>query len=99
MNSISIIEHKKAWDLINQGARLIDVRTAGEFNEGHIAGAINISHDQIARKIGELQLDTQDSIVLYCKSGGRSDFAMKVMQQMGFAKAVNAGGYEDLLKS
>ena len=90
------INCKDAWELIKSGVTLIDVRTAGEFGQGHLSGAINIPHDQIAARIDELELKSDDEVVLYCKSGGRSDFAMKHLHSVGFHKAVNAGGYEDL---
>lgn len=101
MNSIetNTVNPEQAWSLIKSGATLIDVRTAAEFDAGHLPGAKNIPHDHLAHRLNELDLSSEDNIVLYCKSGGRSDFAMKVMQNLGFKRAVNAGGYEELMHS
>lgn len=93
----AIINCKDAWSLIKSGVKLVDVRTASEYGEGHLVGAVNIPHDQIAARLGELNLKIEEDVVLYCKSGGRSDFAMKHLHGLGFVRAVNAGGYEDLM--
>ena len=95
----SILDSKSAWSIIESGAKVVDVRTASEFNAGHLPGAVNIPHDQLAARVAELLVKKEDNIVLYCKSGGRSDFALKLMLGLGFEKAVNAGGYDDLMLS
>lgn len=59
---------------------VLDIRTPGEFNAGHIAGAINIDYyaanfdDRIAA------LDPSKTYVLHCKSGGRSDRSLPLMR-------------------
>lgn len=97
--SISSVDAKKAWELIKAAVKLVDVRTESEFEQGHLSGAINIPHDQLSERVTELNLSKDESVVLYCKSGGRSDFAMKILHQLGFPNAVNAGGYEDLINA
>jgi phage shock protein E len=92
-----ILDRREAWNLIESGSRLIDVRTASEYEQGHLQGAINIPHDQIAARLSEFSLSKEERVVLYCKSGGRSDFAMKLLHSMGYSNAVNAGGYEELV--
>ena len=72
----------------------LDVRTAEEFNSGHIEGAINIPHTEIAQRIGELNLDKATPISLYCKSGRRAGIALGILTEMGYSNVTNAGGYE-----
>jgi phage shock protein E len=76
----------------------IDVRTTEEFNAGHIEGAAHIPYEEIAKRISEVTTDKSASIHLYCRSGRRSGIAQETLQAMGFTKAVNEGGYEDLIK-
>lgn len=75
----------------------IDVRTTEEFNAGHLEGAIHIPYEEIATRIGEVTTDKNAIIHLYCRSGNRSGIAQQTLQSIGFTKAVNEGGYEQLL--
>ncbi len=75
--------------------QLIDVRTAREFNAGHIKGAKNLdffSPNQF-RKGMEI-LNKNKPVYLYCQSGNRSKKAASRLLTMGFEKIVDlAGGY------
>lgn len=63
---------------------LLDVRTPEEFNQGHIAGAVNfdISRPDIVQEIK--RLDASKTYIIYCKSGGRSQIASLLMEKQGF---------------
>jgi rhodanese-related sulfurtransferase len=76
----------------NADAVIIDVRTAGEFYEGIIPGAINI--DMMGGSFAEQvkALDPNKSYYLYCRSGARSASACGAMQQWGFKKLYNLSG-------
>lgn len=76
----------------------IDVRTADEFNAGHIEDAAHIPYEEIAMRISEITTDKDATIHLYCRSGNRSGIAQQILQSMGFTNAVNEGGYEMLLQ-
>ena len=80
----------------SEDALLIDVRTAEEFDSGHIEGAKHIPYEEIGVRIGELTDDKSRETVLYCRSGRRSGVAQKTLVDMGFENAINAGGYEEL---
>lgn len=75
---------------------LLDVRTPEEFAAGHIAGAVNIPYDQIGDRIGELAIDKDTEIGLYCGSGRRAGIAIDTLEKMGFTQLENLGGYKDL---
>lgn len=74
----------------------IDVRSAEEFNSGHLPGAVNIVHTDIAEKIASVTQDKNAEIKLYCRSGRRSGLAEAELKKLGFTNVHNAGGYEEL---
>lgn len=76
----------------------IDVRTVEEFSAGHLAGAVHIPFEEVPARIGEVTNNKDAYVRLYCRSGRRSGVAQEALQSMGFTRAVNEGGYEDLLK-
>ncbi len=76
----------------------IDVRTADEFNAGHLEGAAHIPYEEIAPRISEITTDKNATIHLYCRSGNRSGIAQQILQSIGFTNAINEGGYEDILR-
>ncbi|WP_112354112.1 rhodanese-like domain-containing protein [Shewanella benthica] len=85
-----------AWDKIDAGATVIDVRTAEEFAAGHLDKAINIPFEQIAAKINTLDIAKDTHIVLYCRSGRRSGIAFDTLVAEGFTQSYNGGGFETL---
>ena len=76
---------------------VIDVRTAEEFAEGHFPGAINIPLEDIVRGIRARNVDKDQTVLLYCRSGNRSGQAEIKLQSSGFAGAKNVGGLKALL--
>ena len=64
------------------GAQVVDVRTSGEYQLGHIPGAINVPVDEIAQTAASW--DRAKSYVVYCATGSRSAAAVATMQSMGF---------------
>ena len=88
-----------AWKRIRAGAMLLDVRTPGEFSQGHLQGAINIPHDQLAARINEIDQDKDRDIVVYCVSGHRSGLAKRTLESLGYTNVMNAGGYEPMLEA
>jgi rhodanese-related sulfurtransferase len=63
---------------------VLDVRTAAEFEQGHVPGAVNISHDQLESRLAELEGSRDSEIVVYCRSGRRSDMALDMLARAGF---------------
>nr|WP_256835153.1 rhodanese-like domain-containing protein [Pseudomonas oleovorans] len=75
---------------------LIDVRSAEEFAEGALPGAIRIGHEDIAAQIASAAPDKDRPLVLYCRSGRRSALAQQSLEEMGYSQVINAGAYDDL---
>lgn len=74
---------------------VLDVRTPGEFSEGHIAGAINVDvrSEDFAEQLAKL--DRGSTYVLHCKSGARSTRALATMQEQGFEDIAHmTGGFD-----
>ncbi len=67
----------------------LDVRTPGEFIEGHIAGAINIDVEGSSFDSEIANLDKSKSYAVYCRSGRRSLIAVDKMSAAGFEKLSN----------
>lgn len=87
------------WQLINDGALVIDVRTQNEYNKGHLQGALLIPYKQIGDSIANIAPDTNRVIILYCASGIRSGIAEITIKKLGYINAINGGGYEGLKKA
>lgn len=82
-------QFREMWQ--NKEGKLLDVRTPGEFSEGHLPGAIMIdfTSDDFKAKVSKLEKDT--TYLIYCHSGHRSQMAGEQMEKMGF-KVVNMQG-------
>jgi phage shock protein E len=77
----------------------IDVRTAAEYNAGHLQGAVNIPHGEIASEITGLTQDKNAEIYVYCRSGGRAGKALNSLEKLGYTQVVNEGGYDDVMEN
>lgn len=80
--------------LASGNATILDVRTAQEFNTGHIDGAINISLGEIRERY--IELDTSKIYITVCSHGLRSVKAEKLLKERGFKKVYNGGAWSDL---
>ena len=82
------IATNEAIELIDKGARVIDVRTIEEYNTGHIKGAINIPLDTI----DTINYDKDTTIIVYCATGVRSLQAVNTLSDMGYKNLYNLDG-------
>lgn len=81
-------------EILNK-ASIVDVRTPGEYLDGHYPGAVNIPLNELSQRLDELK-EMKKPIVAYCRSGARSGMAVSVLQQNGFSEVYNGGGLYDL---
>lgn len=85
------VSSAQARQLVKDGARLVDVRTPGEFNAGHLPGAVNVPLQELGARLKQLGAK-EKPVVLYCASGSRSSMAMSVLKNAGFQQVFNLGG-------
>lgn len=75
----------------NQKHIIIDVRTTAEYKTSHIKNAINIPIENIENEIKHLA-DKKDLILVYCKTGMRSNMAATKLTEMGYENTTDIGG-------
>ncbi len=83
---------KKAQSMQQRGAIIIDVREQNEWDSGYIANAIHIPLNEIKQRIFELSSYKNHSLILQCRSGGRSIKAIDILKNAGFSKLYNMTG-------
>lgn len=71
---------------------LLDVRTAQEFEQGHIEGATMIDYTDSGFEENVSKLDKDQTVYVYCRSGGRSARSAAIMKELGFKKVVDLSG-------
>lgn len=89
LQPISSVNQTESVDFSNKNNVLLDVRTPGEYEEGHIPQAINVDFlaDDFEEEIEKL--DKNKNYYVYCKSGNRSTKAIQKMEEAGFENLVN----------
>ena len=80
--SVGIDEFKT--EISKSGVQLVDVRTAQEYSEGHIPGAMNIDVNATDFEEKIKALDKKENVAIYCRSGRRSKMAANKMTAAGF---------------
>lgn len=74
---------------------IIDVREPHEFSQNHVVGAINIplsNIDKVSQYLPDVNFD--DELILYCRSGGRAEMACRSISGLGFSNVVNGVNQE-----
>ena len=90
-NSVSSEELAK---LVNGGAFLVDVRSAGEFKSGSAKGAVNIPLDSLAQHLDKFK--NKSHIIVFCRSGNRSGQAKAILERNGFTNVTNGGTWDQV---
>ena len=83
-------------ELIKQGAVIVDVRTASEYNSGHIPGSLNIELEKVKASI-QLLKKKNNPVITVCRSGNRSGVAVNLLKADGI-EVYNGGAWNDLQK-
>jgi phage shock protein E len=74
---------------------VIDVRTPGEFAEGHLDGAVNLDLEGGVFEQQFSKLSKDGTYSIYCRSGRRSAVAVQMMKDAGYTFVIDLGGLED----
>jgi rhodanese-related sulfurtransferase len=85
-----LVDNAEMRSLIDDGVRLVDVRTAAEFESGHIPGAELVPLN--ALEAAAANWDPSEPIALYCATGSRSSQAAAVLRGLGFKTVYDLGG-------
>lgn len=88
---------KIGWELIDQGAVIIDVRTPQEFSQAHLPNALNYPLSELETHFADIS--KEQLIVLYCRSGNRSGQAYQYLTSKGFTNLHNAGGLNEMVEN
>ncbi len=82
--------------LETDGPIILDVRTPMEFSMGAYPGAINVGLDTLQSWAQTVE-DKTRKIIVYCASGARSSYGMRILMQQGFTNVENGGGLHDMM--
>jgi rhodanese-related sulfurtransferase len=98
MNLLELIFGKKdnLQEIISNGAVILDVRTKGEYQSGHLRNSINIPVDNLPQNIKKL--DKDKPIITCCASGARSGYTRRILKSNGFEQVYNGGSWQSLKK-
>jgi rhodanese-related sulfurtransferase len=94
-NIAKVISAQEVYDAVYKGdgsPQLVDVRTEEEFGVSHLKDAQNICVTMDNFKERTKDLDKNKPVYVYCKSGGRSAKAAKILTDMGFTKVYDLQG-------
>lgn len=95
--SFQVISGKDAHNMISENSDFIilDVRTEEEYNEGHIPDSILIPYTELEEKASSLLPDKSATILVYCRSGRRSNIAAETLFDLGYKNIYDFGGIID----
>ena len=90
--TLQAVDVKQGAVLQSRGALLLDVRESDEYAQGHAPGSTLIPLGQLQHRLQEIDGYQNKPIVLICRSGRRSEQALKLLERAGFSAAVNVEG-------
>ena len=93
LKRLTLVRPEMARDWLKKGARVIDVRSQGEFQERHLPAAENIPLDRLREEIARLAPNKEQPLLLHCLSGTRSGMGKAMLKKMGYRNAFNLGSY------
>jgi len=82
----------EAQALARQGAAVVDVREADEWEKGHLPGAVHVPRGFLELRIEEKVPERDRPVVLYCAGGTRSALAARSLAEMGYGNVVSLTG-------
>lgn len=90
-----LISPEEAYEMMTDDVIILDVRTQGEYDEGHIENAILLPVDHIQDGKLDLLPDMNQTILVYCRSGNRSCTASRALVEAGYTGVYDFGGIID----
>lgn len=83
---------QEAYEYVSKSATLVDVRSAEEYKEQHLAEAINIPYMDIHAIAANYLKDKSSPVIVYCGTGKRSSQAKRTLEYLGYEKVYYLGG-------
>ena len=88
----SLSPHQTVALVNKENGVVLDVRERKDFDKGHIVEAVNIPLAKLAERLGELEKQKDNPIIVVCQLGQQSAEAVKLLHAQGFAKANKMAG-------
>ena len=94
------IDYENAKTILknDKQAILVDVRSPQEYKEGHLDGSINYPLYDLERNAEKLLKNKENTIIIYCQSGSRSQRALKLLKEQGYSNLFQIEGGLDNMK-
>ncbi len=93
LKRLGLISAAAARTCLKQGALVVDVRSAEEFNAGHLSNSVNIPLGDLQNSLPRRVSDKNQALLLHCLSGTRSGIARRLLKSMGYTNVFNLGSY------
>jgi len=86
---------QEAQAMMSDDTIILDVRTREEFNKGHIKNAVLLPDYEIKEKAEDVLADKNQTVLVYCRTGRRSEAAVRALIGMGYTQVFDFGGIVD----
>jgi phage shock protein E len=96
---LQAVSAEEGGRLLRGGAKLIDVRTEGEFRQASVPGSINYPLNELESLVSSAGLNKEDPILVFCRSGNRSAKAKRLLIKLGYTSVENLGGFDNAVKA
>lgn len=96
---LQAVSAEKGSRLLRDGAKLIDVRTEGEFHQASVPGSVNFPLDELEARIGAAGIKKEETILVFCRSGNRSASAKRLLAKLGYTSVENLGAFGNAMKA
>ena len=93
LKRLGLVSAEAARTYLKQGALVVDVRSAQEFQAGHLSNVVNIPLSELPSALPRRVTDKNRVLLLHCLSGTRSGLARRALKSMGYANVFNLGSY------
>lgn len=82
---------------VRRGAVIVDLRTAYEYDQGHIPKSLNIPLDRLRGNIDRLR-DLGKPVILCCAGGGQCWEGASILREAGLSRVINGGSWQSVLR-
>lgn len=84
-------------EALREGAVILDLRTAYEYDQGHIPRSLNIPIDRIRANIERVR-ELKKPVILCCSNGIHCLEAAEILRKAGISRVINGGSWQSVLR-